>query len=632
MVPQIWLWLVLSLCVGCFSVSGDIYEDRRAYKRAVFAIETGRLREFRRLREELGDYVLKPYLDFYEARRRISSLDTSTATKLREQWKETPIEQRFFRLWLGTQARRGRWSRYLEHYEPSGDVEAQCYYLRALYRDGQREEALSQVSTLWKVGASQPKPCDPLFEAWISSGGITDEIAWERLQLALEANSVTLAKYLLRFFSSSVSGLARAFYDVHVRPSTIRNINKFSDDPYGRQAILHGLLRYARREPSKAMAMWQRYRTKYTFAGYQVQHIEENLLVELSRYGNDVAPALPRYSAEVLEVLADQTTRTRNYADLVKWIRAMPSSYRETPKWRYWYGKALIDLGDLGGEDVLNELARQRTYYGFLAALLMNSEPALNQMQLSPDSAKALALRSLPGVRRMSELYAVGDLSNARREYLYLFDGLEEKLRPTLVLFLVEMGWFDQAVVTANRAELHDLLDVRFPIPFIDTFRRHAFETSIPLPVLFAISRQESVFDPSAISPKGARGVMQLMPKTAQATADKIREKPPDLDALMDPLVNIRLGAHYLAELMTRYEANRAVAVAAYNAGPTRVDEWLRRFSGIETVAWIEQIPLHETRSYVKNVLAGCHVYSQLLGKPLPVLEAHERLVPSLRD
>ena len=125
---------------------------------------------------------------------------------------------------------------------------------------------------------------------------------------------------------------------------------------------------------------------------------------------------------------------------------------------------------------------------------------------------------------------------------------------------------------------------------------------------------------------------MQLMPRTAQATADKIREKPPDLDALMDPLVNIRLGAHYLAELMTRYEANRAVAVAAYNAGPTRVDEWLRRFSGIETVAWIEQIPLHETRSYVKNVLAGCHVYSQLLGTPLPVLEAHERLVPSLRD
>ena len=611
---------------------GDTYEDRRAYKRAVFAVETGRLREFRKLREELGDYVLKPYLDFFEAKRRISSLGTSTAKKLREQWEETPIEQRFFRLWLATQAKRGRWSRYLEHYEPSGGAEAQCSYLRALYRDGQRTEALSKVPTLWKVGTSQPKLCDPLFKTWIDNGGVTDEIAWERLQLALEANSVTLAKYLLRFFSDSVSAAARTYYDVHVRPSTIRNINKFIDDPYGRETIVHGLLRYARRDPVKAMALWQRYQTEYQFADYQRQYIAENLVIELSKFGNDVAPELPRYSAEILEVLADQSTRTRNYHDLSKWIRSMPESYRDTPKWRYWYGKALIELGDAEGVSGLQELASERTYYGFLAALLMNLEPALNQEQLSINPTNAATLKALPGVRRMSELYAVGDLPNARREFLYLFEGLDKEFRPELVFYLVEMGWFDQAVVAANRAELHDFLVVRFPIPFIDTFRRHAFETSIPLPVLFAISRQESVFDPSAVSPKGARGVMQLMPRTARSTADKIREKQPDLDDLMDPLVNIRLGAHYLAELMARYDSNRAVAAAAYNAGPTRVDGWLRRFSGIETVAWIEQIPLRETKSYVKNVLAGSYVYSQLLGNPLPVLAAHERRIPSLRD
>ena len=632
MVPRSWLWLVLSLCVGCPSALGDTYEDRRAYKRAVFAVETGRLREFRKLREELGDYVLKPYLDFFEAKRRISSLGTSTAKKLREQWEETPIEQRFFRLWLATQAKRGRWSRYLEHYEPSGGSEAQCSYLRALYRDGQRTDALSKVPTLWKVGTSQPKLCDPLFKAWIDNGGVTDEIAWERLQLALEANSVTLAKYLLRFFSDSVSAAARTYYDVHVRPSTIRNINKFRDDLYGRQTIVHGLLRYARGDPVKAMALWQRYQTEYQFADYQRQYIAENLVIELSKFGNDVAPELPRYSAEILEVLADQSTRTRNYHDLSKWIRSMPESYRDTPKWRYWYGKALIELGDAEGVSGLQELASERTYYGFLAALLMNLEPALNQEQLSINPTNAATLKALPGVRRMSELYAVGDLPNARREFLYLFEGLDKEFRPELVFYLVEMGWFDQAVVAANRAELHDFLVVRFPIPFIDTFRRHAFETSIPLPVLFAISRQESVFDPSAVSPKGARGVMQLMPRTARSTADKIREKQPDLDDLMDPLVNIRLGAHYLAELMVRYDSNRAVAAAAYNAGPTRVDGWLRRFSGIETVAWIEQIPLRETKSYVKNVLAGSYVYSQLLGNPLPVLAAHERRIPSLRD
>ena len=632
MVRQTWPWLVFLVFISSPSVLGDSYEDRRAYKRAVFAIETGRLREFRRLRDELQDYVLAPYLDFFDVRRRISSIGTSTAAELRKQWEGTPIEQRFFRLWLSTQANRGRWTRYLEHYAPSDDAEAECYYLRALYRSGQRNEALLQVPALWKVGTSQPKPCDPLFKKWIDNGGVTDEIAWERLQLALEANSVTLAKYLLRFFSDHVSGAARGYYDVHVRPSTIRNIDKFRDDPYGRQTIVHGLLRYARRDPGQAMSLWRRYQTKFKFADYQRQYVEESFIIELSKLGNDVTPELPRYSAEVLEALADQTMRTKNARDLVKWIRAMPPSYRETPKWAYWYGHGLVELGDAEGSNVLKELARVRTYYGFLAALAMKLEPALNQQQYLFDSAAHQRVKAVPGVRRMAELYAVGDLPNARREYLYFFEGLEQKLRSALVFYLVEMGWFDQAVIAANRAELNDLLDVRFPMPFVDTFRRQAFETSIPLSLLFAISRQESIFDPSAISAKGARGVMQLMPKTARSTADKIREKRPDLTTLMDPLVNIRLGAHYLAELMSRYDANRAVAAAAYNAGPTRVDTWLRQFSGIETITWIEQIPLRETRSYVKNVLAGSYVYSSRLGHPRPVLGAHERRVPLLDD
>ena len=632
MATHFWRWLVILLCVACPSGLGNDYEDRRAYKRAVFAIEMGRFREFNRVRSGLDDYVLKSYLDFYEARRRISSIGESSAEKLRGQWKGTPIERRFFRLWLETQAKRGRWTRYLRHYEPSGDPAAQCRYLRALYRDGRREEALSQVPALWGVGTSQPKSCDPLFKEWIDLDGVTNEIAWDRLQLALEANSVTLAKYLQRFFSGSVARSARSYYDVHVRPSRIRNIDAFTDDAYGRQVIVYGLMRYAKREPTKALEIWRRYRTNYQFADYQRQYVEENLVVELSKVEGKLSLELNSYSPEVLEALADQTTRTTNYPRLVKWISAMPEPYRITPKWRYWYGKALLNLDDDEGRRVLKELASERTYYGFLAAFTMNIEPALNQERVAVEPATIQALRDLPGVRRMSELYAVGDLPNARREYLYLFENLDQEYWLALVSYIVEMGWIDQAVIAANRAELHDLLDVRFPMPFLDTFRRHAFETSVPLPMLFAISRQESIFDPSAVSPKGATGVMQLMPKTAQSTADKIREKRPDSTSLKDPLVNIRMGAHYFAELMNRYGHNRAVAAAAYNAGPTRVDAWLRRFSGIETDAWIEQIPLRETKNYVKNVLAGSQVYSRMLGISSPIMESYEQRVPTLDD
>ncbi|QHQ36037.1 lytic transglycosylase domain-containing protein [Algicella marina] len=129
-----------------------------------------------------------------------------------------------------------------------------------------------------------------------------------------------------------------------------------------------------------------------------------------------------------------------------------------------------------------------------------------------------------------------------------------------------------------------------------------------------AIARQESELNPFAISPAGARGLMQLMPGTAKKVANDL-EVEYDLGRLTsDPEYNARLGTAYLAEMMERYDNSVLLAAAAYNAGPHRADRWISdygdpRSAGVDPIWWIENIPYRETRNYVMRVLESLHVY-----------------------
>jgi soluble lytic murein transglycosylase len=136
-----------------------------------------------------------------------------------------------------------------------------------------------------------------------------------------------------------------------------------------------------------------------------------------------------------------------------------------------------------------------------------------------------------------------------------------------------------------------------------------------------AIARQESELNPAAVSPAGARGLMQLMPATAQKVARDLGMKYDQGALISDPAYNARLGKTYLAEMLGKFGGTRILAVASYNAGPGRVNEWLGRFGdprmpGVDAIDWIEMIPFTETRNYVHRVMEGLHVYRARLGTP----------------
>ena len=150
-----------------------------------------------------------------------------------------------------------------------------------------------------------------------------------------------------------------------------------------------------------------------------------------------------------------------------------------------------------------------------------------------------------------------------------------------------------------------------YPLAFRDVIARVAKSSSIPPDLLQALMREESALDPRALSSTGALGLTQVMPATARMLARKLKLKGYQTASLYDPEINIRIGGAYLGELYARFQ-HPALALASYNAGPGAVSGWMKARGTLPLDAFVEEIPLDETRGYVKRCLRSFAAYQFL--------------------
>lgn len=156
------------------------------------------------------------------------------------------------------------------------------------------------------------------------------------------------------------------------------------------------------------------------------------------------------------------------------------------------------------------------------------------------------------------------------------------------------------------------LLKQAFPIPFAEVILRAAEETGTEPLLLVAIMRVESSFNPHAESPKGAKGLMQVMPSTGAWVAERLGMSDFDVSRLEDPETNIQIGAWYFAYLKNLFDDNTIAALAAYNGGLGNVQRWLREEIWSGQVDDLMNIPFPETRAYVQKVLSTVEVYRMI--------------------
>jgi soluble lytic murein transglycosylase len=151
-------------------------------------------------------------------------------------------------------------------------------------------------------------------------------------------------------------------------------------------------------------------------------------------------------------------------------------------------------------------------------------------------------------------------------------------------------------------------------LAYWETIQKNAAKSGLDPYLILAMIRQESVFDPQALSPASAFGLMQLLPSTAGREAKRMGLPSPASEKLFDPDLNIMLGTQHLKGLLQLYSDNVVKAVAAYNAGKKTVDRWEREISVSDEEEFIERITYGETRLYVKLVLRNYRIYRELYG------------------
>jgi len=155
-------------------------------------------------------------------------------------------------------------------------------------------------------------------------------------------------------------------------------------------------------------------------------------------------------------------------------------------------------------------------------------------------------------------------------------------------------------------------ITVFYPLPHREIVFSIANEYEVDPFLVFAIIRAESKYQTSAESPVGAKGLMQIMPETAEWIAEQMKIKSLEADDLHEPEVNIRLGCWYIKDLDNEFNGNIPVVVAAYNAGRGKVNQWIREGQWDGTPGEIEAIPFPETKQYVKNVLNNYQAYKAI--------------------
>ncbi len=332
-----------------------------------------------------------------------------------------------------------------------------------------------------------------------------------------------------------------------------------------------------------------------------------------------------------LSFLGDPQTAVRHFEKM----RAMSTLSSTITQANYWLGRARGKLGDTEGARQAFAVAAQyhMTYYGQLARYrLGDTEVEMRSLPVTGGSEPQFNSREL--VIGVKLLAANGQAKMAETLLGRLLYQLTDPGEMLLAARLAQtINAHQLAILMADIANRKGVaLDV-FNYPR-DGIPRGARLADIDLAAIYAVARQESRFDVDAISSAGARGLMQLMPATAEETARRLGVNYSPDRLTSDPAYNALLGSTYLGAQLSRYEGSLILAAGAYNAGPGNVNKWIAAFGdpkngSVDPVVWIEQIPFVETRKYVQRVLANYMFYRARLGVEDMTIAQILRRIPS---
>jgi soluble lytic murein transglycosylase len=574
---------------------------------------------------ELRSYILYDYLIATRLRQALQAaagpaLDTRIEQFLTAHAGE-PVATDLRHDWLVSLAARGRWDWFLPRASNLSDPLLRCQRLagrlaQGVPGDSERAAFVSEALALWAEPLQQPAACDGAFNWLRDQGLLTPTLTEARVRAALATGNVALALQLSAALPAMQSAPLLQWARLLQSPAaTLRMLAAHPTLPVEPQALQAGFHRLALRDSAAAAALLGALQSRADANPALSAQLQREAALGLAYDHNAAALAL---FAALPESLADERVQqwrvraalwSASWPQALAWLNSMSSALASQPRWQYWRARATEQVrGAASAAALYAPLANSRDYYGYLAADRLHRGYDLQNQPTVEDSAVLAALAQRPGLMRARELLACGLYDNALAEWAQALAASTPALKVQAAHLAAHWGWYAQSISMLVAAGVWDDVRLRYPRPYQPLVSSAAERAQLPADWILAVMRQESLFRSDAVSAANARGLMQLLPSTAQAVAQ--RWQVPLGDAgLFDPATALVLGAAHLRELLDRFQGQLAPALAAYNAGSVPLSRWLPPTSMAADV-WVENIPYDETRGYVQHIIEHIVAYA----------------------
>lgn len=618
--------------------------QRARFTKAIDAFSNDQIDSFNRYKSRLKSYPLYPYLEYLSLK---SVLKKSKQTRLSVESKQllnqylskyssSYYARRLTGIWQRNLAQQQRWRAYLALTRTATGVKQQCLKLQALVGSGQLRALNGLAEEIWTSGRPAKKSCVAALLKLEKSAPPSINLIWQRIRNAINRGNIQYASKQNKYLNSRDKTWLTLLIDGYKTPEkTLAFVANKPPSEIKRRVIIRTLKQWANKDLDAAYKYWQRHKKTLLTNTPTRWKISRSLALK----------AAYRRRADAYKWLVDLPSTAQNLAvkkwtilsalyqtqwdNVIRHIQALPDVEQKKLQWQFWYARALDELGykqEAGRR--YQSLSQSANYYGFLAADKISSNYAITQKTSRLDEVSTNTLLSRPAFLRTREYFAVNLITEARREWRSAIKGLSASELKRAAFLAHTWGWHSQAISTIAKTPHRQHLDLRFPTPYdknvIDASQRFKLETNW----IYGVMRRESAFTVDIRSHSGAIGLMQIMPATAQFVAKKqgTRIKTTDLTRAD---INIPTGAYYLRHVLDRFDNNRVLATAAYNAGPNRVERWLPEGRQLPADVWIDTIPFGETRRYVRAVLAYSLIFDwRKTGQPTP-LKTYMQNIPA---
>ena len=609
--------IIISLMFAITSEAKNYDLERNKYVKAIKYYKNKNYKKYQIIKNELKSYPLHANLEYKDLHNK-KNINDEKVIEFIEKYKKSYISEKAYINLIYRLSSKGKFDKLISNYKDIDSTDLQCLFIRAKIKQNFLKDIDKEIIPIWLSAKSQPKSCDYSFRWFYKNKKLTDELVWQRIQMALDANNYYLSRYLVRFLSNKNKIWANQLLKVHRNPK--KNIISkiyIKDNRYRDTILGHGIARIAKKDYLLAKKYLLKIKSLYEISDdFYNKKLLEIFIIALQKNQKNI------FSDKDILLLGykstDFTLASANYAiynslwnKLIDSINSLPKSISNSEKWIYWKGKSLYKLEkNKEYKVVLEKLSKNRSYYGFLSSHILEKPLNITDIPYEADKNYLQELSSKFEIKRIYELYMLGKKREARKELQYLFKYSDIKDLNSLNVLFKNWGWSEGAILGYGNTKYFDDVKVRFPVLYENYFDKYS-DSNIEKSLLLGIARKESIFIQYAKSSAGALGIMQILPRTAYWVLKKAKMKKVSKNYLYNKNMNIFIGSYYFKYLFSK-KKSYVESIASYNAGLNIVSKWRKQNNASED-AWIEFIPYNETRKYVKLVIEYSLVYDSIL-------------------